>query len=85
MRALCVIALAICVGSAQADPAEIVGADARKAGDTWTVSVTLRHGDTGWDDYADGWRVIGPDGAVLATRVLFHLSLIHISEPTRPH
>lgn len=54
------------------DPATIVAAEARPGSGGWTVSVTLRHGDTGWDDYADGWRVLGPDSAVLATRVLLH-------------
>lgn len=37
-----------------------------------TFSVTLSHGDTGWDDYADGWRVELADGTVLGTRVLAH-------------
>lgn len=52
------------------------GAGDRRAGDTgatdWTISVTLRHGDTGWDDYADGWRIVTDEGAVLATRPLAH-------------
>ncbi len=34
--------------------------------------VTLSHPDTGWDDYADGWRVELADGTVLGTRVLAH-------------
>lgn len=34
--------------------------------------VTLSHRDTGWDDYADGWRVELADGTVLGTRVLAH-------------
>ena len=36
------------------------------------IDVTLRHADTGWDHYANRWEVIGPDGRVLATRVLYH-------------
>lgn len=35
-------------------------------------NVTLFHGDTGWDDYADGWRVELADGTVLGTRTLTH-------------
>ena len=35
-------------------------------------SVTLSHPDSGWDDYADGWRVELADGTVLGTRVLVH-------------
>jgi hypothetical protein len=48
-------------------------------GDTWTFHVTVRHPDAGWDDYADGWDVVLPDGAVLKrnaddpfTRLLLH-------------
>jgi len=34
--------------------------------------VTLSHGDTGWEDYADGWRVELADGTILGTRILVH-------------
>jgi hypothetical protein len=34
--------------------------------------VTLSHADTGWEDYADGWRVELADGTILGTRVLTH-------------
>ena len=57
---------------AQADPAEVIEVALRADGSGWRVDVTLRHGDTGWDDYADGWRVETPDGEVLGTRVLHH-------------
>ncbi|RVT86575.1 hypothetical protein DXV76_00335 [Rhodobacteraceae bacterium CCMM004] len=57
---------------AAADPATVETIEARPGADGWTVSVTLRHGDTGWDDYADGWRVEAPDGTVLGTRTLLH-------------
>ncbi|MFO7944835.1 MAG: hypothetical protein R6U51_11105 [Anaerolineales bacterium] len=46
---------------------------------TWTFSVTVQHPDQGWDDYADGWDVVTPDGVVLKadpeepfTRLLLH-------------
>ena len=39
---------------------------------SWTVSVTLQHADTGWDHYADGWRVVTADGKVLGHRTLYH-------------
>lgn len=46
---------------------------------TWTFHVTVRHADAGWDDYADGWDVVAPDGTVLKpdpespfTRLLLH-------------
>ncbi|PRY92727.1 hypothetical protein BCF33_1581 [Hasllibacter halocynthiae] len=55
-----------------ADPAAIVSAEASRAADGWRFDVTIAHEETGWDDYANGWRVLGPDGAVLGTRVLAH-------------
>jgi len=46
---------------------------------TWTFHVTVTHPDTGWEDYADGWDVVTPDGVVLKinqddpfTRLLLH-------------
>lgn len=41
-------------------------------GGMWTFHVTLRHADTGWDHYADGWGVYTPDGKVLGYRELLH-------------
>lgn len=45
----------------------------------WTFHVTVAHPDTGWEDYADGWDVVTPDGTVLKpdpdssfTRLLLH-------------
>lgn len=67
-----VLLLALVPFSALADDATIVAAEARASGGDWTFSVTLRHGDTGWEDYADGWRVVGSDGTVLGTRTLYH-------------
>jgi hypothetical protein len=51
----------------------------QNADGTWTFHVTVRHPDTGWEDYADGWDVITPEGRVLKpdpdsafTRTLLH-------------
>jgi len=45
----------------------------------WTFHVTVVHPDTGWDDYADGWDVVLPNGTVVKpdadspfTRLLLH-------------
>lgn len=65
-------ALVLVASPAFADPAVIEGAEARASGGAWSFSVTLSHGDTGWDDYADGWRVLSADGSVLGTRELMH-------------
>jgi len=56
-----------------ADPARVLQARAAPdAAGTWTFHVTLVHADSGWDDYADAWRVEMPDGRQLGTRVLLH-------------
>ena len=70
--AVCVAVLFSSASIAAADDASIEGVTARANGDAWTFSVTLRHGDTGWDDYADGWRVVTSDGTELGLRTLFH-------------
>lgn len=45
----------------------------------WTFYVTVAHPDTGWEDYANGWDVLLPDGTVILpdpnspfTRLLLH-------------
>ncbi len=55
-----------------ADAPEIVSATATQQGKSWSFSVTLLHPDTGWDHYADGWRVVDADGKELGLRTLFH-------------
>lgn len=37
-----------------------------------SLHVAVRHDDTGWDHYADHWRVLDPDGKELGKRVLHH-------------
>ncbi len=58
--------------SARAGEADVVRAEARPEGGAWRFRVTVAHGDTGWDHYADKWDVVAPDGTVLGTRVLLH-------------
>ncbi|PWR03871.1 hypothetical protein DKT77_03925 [Meridianimarinicoccus roseus] len=58
--------------AAHADGPQIVDATAARDGSAWRIAVTLRHPDTGWDHYADGWEVLGPDGSRLGFRELFH-------------
>lgn len=58
---------------AQANEVEITNVVAHQSTDkTWTFAVTLKHGDTGWDHYANEWQVIAPDNKILATRTLYH-------------
>lgn len=51
-----------------ADPPDIVATHLSGS----RVSVTLAHPDTGWDHYADGWRIEAEDGTVVGTRKLLH-------------
>ena len=38
----------------------------------YSFDVSVRHADDGWDHYADAFEIIGPDCAVLGTRILAH-------------
>ena len=58
--------------AAVADPAVVEDVSAQPSAGTWSFHVTLRHADTGWDDYADGWRVELSDGTILGERTLYH-------------
>lgn len=51
---------------------EIVLTEFQAQGSGWRVSTTLRHGDSGWDHYADAWRVTDAGGKVLGERILAH-------------
>ena len=66
------VMLAGLVSTGMAGEAEVVGAKATWSGGSWRFDVTLKHGDTGWEHYADAWRVLGPDGTVYGTRTLYH-------------
>ena len=52
---------------------------------TWTFAVSVDHPDTGWEDYADGWDVLLPDGTVLKSAdAPFTRLLLHPHEGERP-
>ena len=57
---------------ALADEPRIKAASATQTGTTWRFDVTLSHPDTGWEHYADGWRVLDMQGNELGLRVLTH-------------
>ncbi len=72
MKHLLTSLMILAAGSAYADQTKIEDAVARKSGNVWTFSVTLRHNDTGWDHYADIWTVNTLDGKEIGRRVLAH-------------
>lgn len=60
-----------------AGQAEIVDVKVTANQGSYRFDVTLRHEDTGWEHYADGWEVLSPAGDSLGKRVLAHP---HVSE-----
>ena len=65
--------LALLAGPLAAGEVRILDAELSPQADgRWRAAVTLRHADTGWEHYADAWRVVGPHGRVLAERTLHH-------------
>lgn len=56
----------------RADPPVVEEVKAHRVGMGWRVDVTLRHPDTGWEHYADGWEVLDSKGKKLAFRKLMH-------------
>lgn len=57
---------------ARAGEADVIDVKVVAQAGGYRFDVTLRHGDTGWDHYADKWQVVGADGAVYGERVLAH-------------
>lgn len=59
-------------------PATAGGANVEKvavrasSGGSYRFDVTVRHGDEGWQHYADAFEIVTPDGKVLGTRILYH-------------
>jgi hypothetical protein len=73
MRCLALLAaLSLAPVAVVAGEADVVGVRATPSANGWRFDVTVQHGDTGWEHYADAWRVVGPDGTVYGTRTLLH-------------
>ena len=63
--AACLFVLTV-LNTAEADDIKILAADFHHSGgNRWSVNVTLKHGDAGWDHYADNWRVVDDEGNIL--------------------
>jgi hypothetical protein len=71
---LCSLIFALTIATVSfAGEADVVDVKVERAGDrTFTFTVTVQHDDKGWDHYANQWEVLGPEGKVLGTRVLYH-------------
>mgnify|MGYP000455820182 CR=1 FL=1 len=77
-----------------ADPPVIEQVSAERSDNGWRFDVTIRHADSGWEHYADAFRVLDMDGNELAMRPLAHphteeqpftrsVSAVRIPEGTR--
>jgi len=69
---LTTVLIVLACGAVQANEVEIVETVFQKNRDSWSVDTTLRHADSGWDHYADAWRVVDEQGKELGRRTLFH-------------
>lgn len=74
LKVLALLPFTLCLAGAVAfaDPPKIENVKAVQQDGVWRFDVTLAHGDTGWDDYADGWRILDMDGKELGLRMLHH-------------
>lgn len=63
---------ALAANAALAEAPKILAVDVSRAGMGWRFDVTLKHPDTGWDHYANGWEILDSDGNRLAYRELMH-------------
>ncbi len=72
MTAALALAGLLVTGRAGAGQVAVEHVELEREGGTWNVSVTLRHADTGWDHYADAWRIVDAQGREFARRVLAH-------------
>ena len=66
------LVLAIAAVPVFADEPVVENVTVTKSGDLWRFDVTIKHNDTGWDDYADAWRVLDGNGTELGLRKLAH-------------
>ena len=55
-----------------ASDVEIVDVVLTKNMGTWRADVTLNHADTGWEHYADAWRLVDEKGNEISKRILYH-------------
>ncbi len=61
------------LSGAHAGKADVLDVKLRAGeGNSWSFDVTIKHADSGWKHYADGFEVLGPDGAMLGRRTLYH-------------
>ena len=80
MKIILALSSLFLITSLHAETADVLKVVSKQADDkTWSFDVTVKHADTGWKDYANGWDIVLPDGTTLKlddndkfTRTLWH-------------
>jgi hypothetical protein len=72
MKYLLLLSALLAATVAFAEPPRIDDVRVTRVGETWRFDVTISHPDTGWDNYADAWRILDMQGNELGTRILAH-------------
>jgi hypothetical protein len=67
-----IFAALLAAAPAFAEAPKVVKVEAHATGMGWDFAVTLKHPDSGWDHYADGWEIVTDQGIILGTRILHH-------------
>lgn len=71
--ALAALTAAMLPSAAIAGDADVIDAKVRATGTrVYAFDVTIRSKDRGWDDYAERFEIVTPDGTLLGTRILLH-------------
>lgn len=73
MRTLFIILIFMFAGVCVASNAEVIDVTAELTpAQKYNLTVTIKHADTGWDHYANAWRIYSPEGKLIGERVLYH-------------
>ena len=73
MRTLFIFLTFMCANICIASNAEIVEVKAElNPAQKYNLTVTIKHADTGWEHYANAWRVYSLEGKLIGERVLYH-------------
>jgi len=72
LKTFLTISAFIFTSPAFANDVEIIKVVLTKRSGTWQADVTLKHADTGWKHYADGWRLVDSQGNEIGKRTLYH-------------
>jgi hypothetical protein len=70
---IAVVAGAIMATNANAGEADVVDVKiSQTSAGSYSFDVAVKHADTGWEHYADSWKVLDNQGNILGKRVLVH-------------